>query len=332
MARALRDASLTFALLLVAGCRGDQHSLDPAGHQADAIARHWWFFLIVSTVVYVLVAVALVWALFRRKRNADQREHDRHSMRVIGLSVGITVVVVFVFLVHAVWTNRTLGALPERDAIRIEVTGQQWWWHVLYKDASGSPYLTTANEIHIPVGVPVKIELLSRDVIHSFWVPNLHGKIDLIPGHRNALMLRADRAGVFRGQCAEFCGLQHALMGFLVVAQPRDEWERWLRAQQQPSAPPQTAEQARGRELFVSSQCAVCHTVRGTTAFGHTGPDLTHLASRRTIAAATLPNRRGHLGGWISDPQNIKAGTLMPPSDFGSEDFKALLSYLESLR
>lgn len=332
MARALRECGPAIALLVLAGCRGDQHALDPAGHQSDAIARHWWFFLIVSAVVYVLVAIALFWALFRRKRDSGQESYDRRSTTVIAISVGATVVIVFVLLVHAVWTNRTLGSLPEREAIRIEVTGQQWWWHVLYKDAEDAPYLITANEIHIPVGVPVKVELLSRDVIHSFWVPNLHGKIDLIPGHRNAMMLRADRPGVFRGQCAEFCGLQHALMGFLVVAQPREEWERWLRAQQRPSVEPATPEQARGRDLFVSSQCAVCHTVRGTTAFGHTGPDLTHLASRRTIAAATLPNRRGHLGGWISDPQSIKAGTLMPPSDFSGEDFRALLSYLESLQ
>jgi cytochrome c oxidase subunit II len=320
------------ALTLLAGCRGSQSALDPAGHQAQAIANHWWFFLIVCTVVYVLVIGALVWALFRRHRGPDgEEESERKTTRAVAVSVGLTAVIVFGFLIDAIWTGRILGSLPRRDMITIEVVAHQWWWQVAYKEGE-QHYLRTANEIHIPVGEPVQIDLLSRDVIHSFWVPNLHGKIDAVPGRLNNLVIQADRPGVFRGQCAEFCGLQHAHMAFLVIAQPRPEYDAWLAAQRQPSREPQTAEQHRGREIFISSQCAVCHTIRGTRAFGNTGPDLTHLGSRRTLAAATIPNTRGHLGGWIADPQSIKPGNRMPPGDFDSNDFNALLAYLESLK
>lgn len=312
-------------LFLFVSCRGDQSALDPAGHQAEAIAGHWWFFLAVCTVVYVIVAAALLWALLPRARS------DRRAPLAVSISAGITVTIVFVLVLHAVWTARTLGSIAERDMPVIEVTGHQWWWEVSYLHGE-TPVLRTANEMHLPVGQAVALDLKSRDVIHSFWVPKLHGKVDMIPGRVNRILVRADRPGVFRGQCAEFCGLQHAHMGLVVVAQPRDEYDRWLREQRLPAPEPANDETRRGREVFVSGQCAVCHTVRGTTAFGNTGPDLTHLASRRTIAAATLPNTRGHLGGWIADPQAIKPGNRMPPSHFESEDFNALLAYLESLR
>jgi cytochrome c oxidase subunit II len=329
---ALRNGTALAVLISLSGCRGDQSSLDPAGHQAQAIADHWWFFLIVCTVVYVLVLAATGWAMFRRNRApADEEQSERRITRVVAASVGATVIIVFVFLVHAVWTGRTLGSLPRRDMITIEVVAHQWWWDISYKQKE-APYLRTANEIHIPVGEPVQINVISRDVIHSFWVPNLHGKIDAVPGRLNNIVLQADRPGVFRGQCAEFCGLQHAHMAFLVIAQPRAEYDHWIAAQRQPSRPPATAEEQRGHDLFVSSQCAVCHMIRGTTAFGRTGPDLTHLASRRTLAAATLPFSRGHLGGWVADPQGVKPGNRMPRSDFESQDFNALLAYLESLK
>lgn len=310
---------------IVAGCRGDQSSLDPAGHQAQAIASHWWFFLAVCVVVYLLVAVALAWALLSRNRS------DRRAPVIVSAAAAITVAVVFAFLLHAVWTSRSLASLSRPDLPVIEVVGHQWWWEVSYLEGE-TPVLRTANEIHLPVGVPVALDLATRDVIHSFWVPNLHGKTDMIPGRVNRIVLRADRAGVFRGQCAEFCGLQHAHMGLVVVAKPREEYERWFAMQRRPASEPLSAEARRGREVFVSSQCAVCHTIRGTMAMGRTGPDLTHLASRRTLGAATLPNTRGHLGGWIADPQAIKPGVRMPASHFEAEDFNGLLAYLEGLR
>lgn len=321
---------LSIAALSLGACAGDQSSIDPAGPQADAIAGHLWFFVAVCTVVYATVMGALVYALFRRNRPDVPESRDRTLRTAVASAAGVTVLIVIVFLVHAVWTGRELAALTSEEMLTIEVVGHQWWWQVQYKEGD-TPYVTTANEIHIPVGEPVRFELTSRDVIHSFWIPNLHGKNDLIPGKSTAIVLQADRAGVYRGQCAEFCGMQHAKMAFLVVAQPREEFQQWVLQQQRPSRQPVTPEEKRGMEVFVSSQCMVCHTVRGTTAGGVTGPDLTHLASRRTIGAATLPNRRGQLGGWILDPHSVKAGVRMPPNKFESDDFHALLSYLESL-
>lgn len=305
-------------------CAGDQSALDPAGHQAGAIADHWWFFLTVCTVVYFLVILALAWALIPRDRS------DRRAAAAVAVATALTVITVFGFLLHAVWTARALGSLANSTMPVIEVVGHQWWWEVNYRSGETS-ILRTANEIHIPVGRAFAFDLISRDVIHSFWVPNLHGKTDMVPGQVNRIVIRADRPGVYRGQCAEFCGMQHAHMALLVIASEPEEFERWLAAQRMPAREPASDEARRGRELFVSSQCAVCHTIRGTTAFGNTGPELTHLASRRTIAAATLPNRRGHLAGWIADPQSIKPGNRMPPSEFDAESFHALLAYLEGL-
>jgi cytochrome c oxidase subunit 2 len=172
----------------------------------------------------------------------------------------------------------------------------------------------------------------STDVIHSFWVPNLHGKVDLIPTHENTVWIRADRAGTFRGQCAEFCGLQHANMGLVVVAEPPAAFEAWRRAQVAPARPPDTPEKASGEALFTSLPCALCHTIRGTPAGGRTGPDLTHLATRRTIAAGTLPNTRGHLAAWIVDPQGVKPGNAMPQNLMAAADLLALVDYLGSLQ
>jgi cytochrome c oxidase subunit 2 len=190
----------------------------------------------------------------------------------------------------------------------------------------------TANEIHVPVGRPVAIDLKSRDVIHSFWVPNLHGKMDAIPGRVTNTWLQADSPGVWRGQCAEFCGLQHAHMALTVVAHPAHEFEQWLSAQREPATQPTEEIALRGQQVFLSGPCMMCHTIRGTPALSAFGPDLTHVASRRTLAAGTIPNTRGHLAGWILDPQVIKPGTRMPPTALGSEDLQALLAYLERLR
>jgi cytochrome c oxidase subunit II len=214
----------------------------------------------------------------------------------------------------------------------VKITGSQWWWEIEYVDSASSRRLVTANELHIPVGAPIRIELAARDVIHSFWVPRLHGKLDMVPGHRNVMWLRADSAGVYRGQCAEFCGHQHAKMALTVVAEPREAFDAWLNHQLQPAPPPATTDQIRGREVFESSTCLMCHTIRGTSAAASTGPDLTHLASRGTIAAGTLPNTRGNLGGWITDPHSIKPGVKMPANSLSPDDLHALLSYLESLR
>jgi cytochrome c oxidase subunit 2 len=195
-----------------------------------------------------------------------------------------------------------------------------------------SDFATSPNELHIPVGVPIVLNVQSRDVIHSFWVPNLHGKRDLIPGETTRIWIQADTPGVYRGQCAEFCGHQHSNMSFFVVAEPMDAFQAWLQQQRRPAQEPTTDVQRRGREVFLQSPCVSCHTVRGTDAGSRFGPDLTHVAGRLAIAAGTLPNTRGHLAGWIADPQSVKPGTRMPPNGLSADDLQAVLSYVRSLR
>jgi cytochrome c oxidase subunit 2 len=192
--------------------------------------------------------------------------------------------------------------------------------------------VTTANEIHIPVGRPVRFNLFSNDVIHSLWIPNLQGKIDLVPGRLNELWLRADRPGVFRGQCAEFCGLQHAKMALVVVAESSDDFERWLAGNRAPAPAPVTPEQQRGKDVVERGPCAMCHNITGTLAGGRSAPDLTHVASRSTIGAGSVPNTRGYLAGWIADPQHIKPGNRMPSPGLRDEELQAVLAYLETLK
>jgi cytochrome c oxidase subunit II len=330
-------AALGFCIGLASGaCDGVQSALDPAGPQAARIERLWWFLLIVSTAVFLLVLAATAAAVLRRRRPIVAPEVEIHRERRLHTAILVatiaTAATLFVFLIVNFSTERALASLPNDRPLTIEITGTQWWWRVRYVDSVSSRSLTTANEVHIPVGTPIKFELTSNDVIHSLWVPRLHGKRDLIPGRRSVTWLRADSAGVYRGQCAEFCGHQHALMGLTVIAEPRARFDAWLDHQLEPAAEPTTDEERRGRDVFMSASCAMCHTIRGTDAGAGTGPDLTHLASRGTIAAATLPNTRGHLGGWIVDPQSIKPGVKMPSNGLQAADLQALLSYLESLR
>jgi cytochrome c oxidase subunit 2 len=203
---------------------------------------------------------------------------------------------------------------------------------VQYLDPVASQRVTTANEIHIPVGRPVVLTLKSHDVIHSLWVPNLAGKKDLIPGHETTLALRADRPGRYRGQCAEFCGYQHGKMGLLVIAEPPETFAAWLEAQRRTPPPPTDPLPQRGQQVFLAGTCAMCHAIQGTSAFGRVAPDLTHIASRPTLAAATLPNRPGYRAGWIVDSQSLKPGNHMPPNPLNPPDLQALLAYLESLK
>ncbi len=220
---------------------------------------------------------------------------------------------------------------PTKPALTIEVTGQQWWWKVRYLSDDPSRILTTANEIHIPTGEPVRIELIGADVIHSFWVPLLSGKTDAFPGQTNVTWLEADRPGRYRGLCSEFCGVQHAQMGFEVVAQSPREFDAWWSAQLTPAATAGPPAIERGAALF-TYRCGACHTVRGTEAGGAIAPDLTHLMSRATIAAGTLPNNVGSLSGWIADPQAIKPGTLMPIVYLSGPELNDIRSFLLTLK
>jgi cytochrome c oxidase subunit 2 len=316
---------------------GAHSALHSHGVQAAHIADLWWLMFWVCSGVFVLVMVALGAAVTRRPHEGGlpgpiPAESRRRRNRVVAGAVGVTILTLFVLLFASVSTSRAIGSLGSRNATVIKVTGHQWWWGVEYQDPVPSRMVTTANEIHIPAGRPVLIQLAAADVIHSFWVPSLHGKRDLIPGHDSELWIEADRPGVYRGFCAEFCGHQHAHMGFLVIADPPERYAAWYEAQLQTPPPPVGPLQQRGRQIVESAPCAICHNIQGTQASGKLGPDLTHLASRRTLAAATLPNTVGDLGGWIVDPQTIKPGNQMPANSLTAEDLQAVLAYLESLK
>jgi cytochrome c oxidase subunit II len=313
------------------------HSVhDPASPQATQIDQLGRAMYLTAAVVFVLVVAALLWSALHRRRKDDPPPEPQRSQRSMSISVlvatGATIVILFVFLVLDVSVGRTITMNPGSDALQIRVTGHRWWWEVHYRDSLPQNWATTANEIHVPVGRPVVFELRSADVIHSFWPPNLNGKRDLIPGNENSIWFKADTAGIYRGQCAEFCGFQHAKMAFLIVAEPPDSFNAWLQRQRDTARTPTDSVARRGQEVFLASSCVMCHAIAGTPAGSRIGPDLTHLASRRTIAAGTLPNTRGNLGGWIVNPQTIKPGVLMPPNRLGSEDLQALLTYLETLK
>jgi cytochrome c oxidase subunit 2 len=314
----------------------NQSVLQSSGPLADRVEALWWFAFITATVVYLATIGALWWATARaraRERRGERMPVDDSGMRRgVTLGVAATVVILLVFLVTDLSVGRTLDPIPRKNPITIELTGKQWWWDVQYADTSAQGRFTTANEIHVPVGEPVLFLLQSRDVIHSFWAPNLAGKKDLIPGYTQSMWFQADTAGYYRAQCAEFCGLQHAKMALHVIAEPPEQYRRWVEAQRAPARTPTDSVTDRGREVFLTGQCAMCHTITGTVAGSRNGPDLTHLASRRTIAAGTLPNTRGALAGWIVDPQQVKPGAHMPPNQLAPADLDALLTYLQSLK
>ncbi|HEX8211555.1 MAG TPA: cytochrome c oxidase subunit II [Longimicrobium sp.] len=323
------------AAVLLAGCERQFSATHPVGPQAERISDMIWFLTWLGTAVFVVVVGFLFYALWRgkqREESAAGPEAERRMAWWVGGSVAATTAILLVLLVYNFYTGRALAAFADSSAMTIRVTGHQWWWSVEYQDPLYSRRVSTANEIHIPVGRKVRLEVQSRDVIHSFWAPNLHGKIDLIPGYGGTTYFSADEPGVYSGRCAEFCGLQHAKMNFLVIAEPPDRFAAWYEAQLRSAPPPADSVQQKGQQVFLSKQCAMCHTIRGTPANSRIGPDLTHLASRRTLASGAIPNTRGHLAGWVLDPQRIKPGTRMPPNQLAGDELQALLDYLESLK
>ena len=310
-----------------------QSALDPAGPQAADIARLTWWFFAVCALVYVAVIGATLWALFRRRAPADDApETTARLSRVVVAAVAATVLILVALTVSSVVAGRGMTSATGSEPLVVDVIGHQWWWEFQYRSSNPSEHVNSPNEMHIPVGVRVAIRAISRDVIHSFWVPRLHGKRDLIPGIETSTWIQADRPGVYRGQCAEFCGHQHAHMAFVVVAEPMDAFQAWLASQRRGAPPPSNAEQRRGHDLFMGGPCVMCHTIRGTTAGSRIGPDLTHVAGRQTIAAGTLPTTREHLARWVVDSQAIKPGNRMPPNPMSDADLQALLTYLETLR
>ena len=363
-------AVILVPVLAQARAVADQSALRVGGPAAARIGALWDFMLVAGTIITIVTVALLLYALLRRRRpdelppEADrpadargERANDESGGRgragegrprserlgarwmVIG-GVAVPVVVLGAVLVLTLGVLADVVAPAGAEALErprpgqhvVEVVGRQFWWEVRYLDAEPAGVFETANEIRIPVGRPVLLRLRSEDVIHSFWVPGLQGKMDLIPGRVNVLTLQADRPGVWRGQCAEFCGVQHAKMGMVVVAEPPERWERWAAAQRAPAPTPTDSAGVRDRDVFLASGCVLCHAVRGTPAAGNAGPDLTHVASRLTLAAGTLPNSPGNRYGWIADPQAHKPGNLMPAVPMDADELHAIARYLTTLR
>jgi cytochrome c oxidase subunit 2 len=303
--------------------------LDPAGDKADRIAALFWGTTGMAVAVWALVVLVLIAAL-RRRGPRDGEAGDGRLSRVVGAATAATVLILVALTFESYVTTSAFGnGAP--NSLAVAITAHQWWWEAEYDPGSGARTFITANEIHIPAGKPVTFVLKSQDVIHSFWVPNLAGKMDLSPGRTNTLTLTALKPGVYRGQCAEFCGLQHAHMALQVVAESESDFAAWEAQQVRNAAPPSNASRRMGMDIVLSSGCIACHTIRDTLANGPIGPDLTHLASRKTIAAGTLPNTRGNLQAWIADPQGIKPGNRMPRFDFTASQLQAVCDYLEGL-
>jgi cytochrome c oxidase subunit 2 len=309
-----------------------QSSVHPASHAAAEISHLWWVMMIGSWVGFTIIVLLLSLGWWRRNRpNLPFGGGDKAATAwIVGLGVGVPIVILSALFVWADVFVINSTAAPERGSTKltVEIVGHDWWWEVRYP-ASG---VETANEIHIPVGERVLARVSTADVIHSFWVPELNRKIDMIPGRPGEILLDAEHTGVFRGQCAEFCGLQHAHMSFLVYADPPAQFRAWLAAQKRAAAQPADALARKGRDVFLSESCADCHTIRGTSAVGEVGPDLTHLASRTSLAANTIPNDPADLADWISDPQHVKPGNHMPKVGLSPDEVKAVVAYLDGLR
>jgi cytochrome c oxidase subunit 2 len=331
-------AGLLLGPVVLGGCSGVQSIVAPASREAAELYGLLWLMLVVCGFMLALVLLFLGLSLRRRHRPIAPGETaveppDRVLTRSLGIWAGLIVVGLSILITGSFLADRSLAERREDEALTIRVTGHQWWWRVEYPAPSGAGVVETANELRLPVGRTARIELGAGDVIHSFWVPNLAGKTDAIPGRANTLTLTPTRTGWFRGACGEYCGTQHAHMAIDVNVLPPAEFDAWLARQAEDAGEPGgDGVPARGRNLFATGPCAACHVVRGTQASGRAGPDLTHIASRRSLAAGTVPMSRGGLQGWITNPQALKPGTLMPTVPMAPADADAIAAYLSSLR
>ncbi len=321
-----RVASWVVALLL-AGCAGPQSVLDPAGPSAAAIHRLGiWMYVGATLVTLLVTALAVAPFLRRRERPVNSK------LFIWGGGVALPLLTLTALVPYVFSVGHEMRASTRPDRLSIDVTGQLYWWEMSYRRGTDSAAAVSANELRLPVGEPVELFLRADDVIHSFWVPNLGGKTDMIPGRVNRVVLQGDRPGVYRGQCAEYCGRQHSLMAFDVIVMPRAEFDAWLERLATPVGEPATAELREGRDLFLGLGCGACHGVRGV-AGGRLGPDLTQVGARRSIGAGTLPGGVGNIAAWIASSQHLKPGNAMPSYDgLEGPQLRALAAYLESLR
>lgn len=325
---ALRSWVVLACLLMLAGCAGPQSALDPAGRGAEHVARLFWWLVTGAAFVWFGVIGLTIYVLRLRPGPHNPRTA---SALIIGGGAVFPTVVLAGYLIYGLSLMPDLLAPAPEGSLKIAVTGERFWWRVRYLTPEGEG-IELANEIRLPVGERVQLFLNSPDVIHSFWVPSIAGKIDMVPGRINTLALEPTRTGIFRGSCAEFCGDSHALMNFYVVVQEQEDFARWLAHQAESAQAPTSALARRGRDLFLSNGCGACHTIRGTPADGKVGPDLTHVGSRLSLAAGTLPNESDDFLEWIAKTEEIKPEVHMPA--FGmlpQEDLQALAVYLDGL-
>jgi cytochrome c oxidase subunit 2 len=321
----MRRPLILIALGALAGCEGRQAVLGGQGRDGVLFVGLWQVFLAVTLVFYALVLIGLAAAMLRRREGGEPLVRTGFvvwvgviSLTLVGLSI-------------ASWlADRQMNRAAPR--LTVELTANQWWWDVTYTGQSPSQTLRTANELHLPAGVPVRVVLRSNDVIHSFWIPNLSGKQDLIPGRTNDIVIRPEKPGVYRGQCAEYCGLQHAHMAFDVTVETPAQFRAWWARSLLPARAPATPLEQAGYAYVTTRECSTCHNIAGTPASGQVAPDLTHLASRMSLAAGSFPMDRGHLYGWIADPQGMKPGNKMPYIGLEPAELHAVAAYLESLK
>lgn len=303
-----------------------------SGSPAELLERLGNVLYLGGALIFVVIMAIALYATYAKARTVDTRTW------VVGGGIVFPVLVLSALLVYALTIGNAISAIdtsrgPGSGMLRVHVVGKQWWWEVRYQLPGTQDEIVLANELHVPVGQPVELLLTSTDVIHSFWVPSLAGKVDMIPGRTNRLVIHTDEAGHYRGQCAEYCGGQHALMAFDVVAESTDEFADWIELQKQDAGAPRNAQLGLGYDAFFLARCDTCHTVRGTAADGRLGPDLTHVGSRRSLAAGALDNHIGTMAGWIAGPQEVKPGNLMPATDvLSGVELRALSAWLGSLR
>jgi cytochrome c oxidase subunit 2 len=334
----IRRALLLLLPGLLAGCHTVQSATGSDGRHGEIFTGLFWFFVLVTGAVYFFVFGFLVWSIFRRRGRRqdglpDDGESREPSLRTTLLGWSGAIALILAGLSVASWlADRRMARAAEAPVLDIEIVANQWWWEVRYLNHDPSRIIRTANELHLPAGVTAHITLKSNDVIHSFWVPNLAGKQDLIPGRVTEITLRPLREGLYRGQCAEFCGLQHAHMAFDVTVESPAAFAAWQQRQSLPAPPPATALARAGYAYVTTRECAACHNISGTPASGQIAPDLTHLASRRSIGAGTFPMSRGHLYAWLADPQTAKPGNNMPYVGLEPDELHAIVAYLETLR
>ena len=334
-----RASFFALAAALLASCDGPQSMTGGDGVSGEVFNGLFAIFLAVTGFVYLLVLGFLLAAVMRRRgRRQDGLPDEEGESRDVPLRktlIGWTALIAMgltALTVASFFADRRMAAAASVDPLRIEVRAHQWWWDVRYQIGRSSGHIRTANELHLPVGVPAIVTLVSSDVIHSFWIPNLAGKQDLIPGRTVEIALHPLREGLYRGQCAEFCGMQHARMAFDVTVESREAFDRWRRQQQLPAPLPRSPLQQAGLDYIETRQCGACHNITGTRANGQVAPDLTHLASRRSIGAGTYPMTRGHLYAWVADPQSAKPGNHMPHIPLEPAELHAVVAYLETLR